>query len=76
MRKFASSNKLLYIFYEILGTFLLTFTYHMCGIIGCFNVMFVISFLSWDLSSAHFNFAITLGESIFDLLKSDERNVI
>ena len=76
MKRFFTSNKLLFIFYEILGTFMLTYAYNMSGILGCINVSFVISFLSWDLSSSHFNFAITLGECIFDLLKSDERNVI
>ena len=69
MENITNKNKKFFYFYEFMGTAFLSFCYNISNKqnirdfpISC--VLMVISLWSWELSSAHFNLAITIASYI------------
>merc|ERR1712086_349203 len=71
MEGFEVKDKKFFLFFEFLGTMVLTIAFNMCGLQAqasagvrsniISKTIFIISLISWEISSAHFNSAITLG---------------
>ena len=66
MESFNKSNKAVFLFYEMLGTAILTFGANV-AMTAVPAFLLLTSIWSWQLSSAHFNSAVTLAAFCFDL---------
>ena len=66
MEGFESKNKQMFLGYEFAGTALATVAFNMGAGYGQVTWIFVFSILAWELSSAHFNMAITIGSFLFN----------
>ena len=51
--------------YEFLGMALITMTYNLTKGIGYTKTVFVVTLWAWNLGTAHYNMAITLGACIY-----------
>ena len=57
-------NKKMFFAYEFIGTAFLTWGYNMTGNSGV--MIFILSLMCWEVSCAHFNNAISLGNLFFN----------
>ena len=68
MENFEKRNKNLLLAYELLGTALLTFCFNFTGSNkNLSTTIFLTSLWCWELSTAHFNLAITIGSFFYNL---------
>jgi len=58
---FEVKSKPLFLLYEFIGTALIVLTYNI-GQVALGFVIFIVSIWSWEVSSAHFNPAITVAQ--------------
>ena len=71
MENFKKKDRNFFLFFEFLGTVILTVAFNMgkqqnaTGGQIMATTLFVISLVSWEISSAHFNSAVTLGSFIY-----------
>lgn len=74
MEGFNRKDKKFFLFFEFLGTVILTVAFNMAGkqsINGASqptivaSTLFIVSLMSWEISTAHFNSALTLGAFIY-----------
>ena len=71
MEGFNKKDKKFFLFFEFLGTCILTVAFNMAGqglnfstaIVA--STLFIVSLMSWEISTAHFNSALTLGALIY-----------
>ena len=64
MEGFQDKNKIHYFMYELVGTMLVTVSYNLTSQY-VFTIL-IVSIWSWEVSAAHFNMAITLGDFIYN----------
>ena len=69
MESFNAKGKAPFLLYEFLGTAILTVAYNLSEKTLLPFVLFFVSLMAWELSSAHFNIALTIGSLIVEPAK-------
>lgn len=59
-------------FYEFVGCAFLSYAFNIGGTQTYASALFIVSVMAWDVSDAHFNFGITLAESIMNIIKNSD----
>ena len=72
MEGYDVKDKKFFFFFEFLGTMILTVAFNFVDLANVYiraliiaKVIFIVSFVSWEVSAAHFNPAVTLGSYLF-----------
>ena len=77
MEGFDRKDKKFFLFFEFLGMVILTISFNMVGQLSFAGgdtlnkmftslTLFIVSLMSWEISCAHFNTAITIGSYIYE----------
>ena len=71
---FRCNNFGMKLIYEVFGMAVLTTIFNLGGPDAFGKALFMITFLSWEASYAHFNYAVTIGEIIVQM-SYQKRNI-